>query len=294
MRGNACPDSGPGANERVVEPVTGDVLNRYWDSLSQPRPESYLTDVTVFRKSGRDSTLYRDIRATCESGWDFSSRWLKDEASLKSIHTTEILPVDLNCLLYHLEATLGKCYQLKKVMTMHEFYLEKAEIRKKLIKKYFWNNDKGFYFDYNFADNKQSGSYTLAGIFPLFLKIADSLQADKAAQVISDKFLKAGGVVTTLINTGEQWDYPNGWAPLQWITYKGLKNYGYAALADSVARNWTDLNIRVFFETGKMMEKYDVVDINRPGGGGEYPLQDGFGWTNGVASALLNNMDEEK
>ena len=93
-----------------------------------------------------------------------------------------------------------------------------------------------------------------------------------------------------MINTGEQWDYPNGWAPLQWITYKGLKNYGYAALADSVARNWTDLNIRVFFETGKMMEKYDVVDINRPGGGGEYPLQDGFGWTNGVFLKLWNEL----
>ncbi len=294
MRGIAYLDSVPDTHERVVEPETGEILNRYWDSLPQPRQESYHTDVAAFRKSGSDSTLYRDIRATCESGWDFSSRWLKDDTSLKSVHTTEILPIDLNCLIYHLELILGKCYQLKSDMNMSEYYLKKAEIRKRLINKYFWNNDKNFYFDYNFADNKQSDSYTLAGVFPLFFKIADSLQADKAAQIISDKFLKAGGVVTTLINTGEQWDYPNGWAPLQWITYQGLENYGYDALADSVARRWIDLNIRVFFETGKMMEKYDVVDISRPGGGGEYSLQDGFGWTNGVFLKLWNELNQSR
>lgn len=290
MRGITELNANLNKSERVVEPEAYEILNRYWDSLPQPRPESFYSDVVIYQKSARDCTLYRDIRATCESGWDFSSRWLKDKTSLKSVHTTEILPVDLNCLLYHLELTLGKCYQLKEAMNRSAFYLEKAEIRKKLISKYFWNNDKGFYFDYNFADKKQSDSYTLAGIFPLFFKIADEQQAGKAAQIIKEKFLKKGGVVTTLINTGEQWDYPNGWAPLQWITYKGLKNYGYDALADSAARRWIDLNIRVFSETGKMMEKYDVVDIKRPGGGGEYLLQDGFGWTNGVFLKLWNEL----
>jgi len=91
-------------------------------------------------------------------------------------------------------------------------------------------------------------------VFSLFFEIADKTQADRAAQIIKVKFLKAGGVVTTLINTGEQWDYPKGWAPLQWTTYRGLKNYGYDALADSIAHRWLDLNMKVFFETGKMME----------------------------------------
>jgi hypothetical protein len=30
-----------------------------------------------------------------------------------------------------------------------------------------------------------------------------------------------------------------------------------------------------------------VIDIGRSGGGGEYPAQDGFGWTNGVTKRLL-------
>jgi alpha,alpha-trehalase len=34
-----------------------------------------------------------------------------------------------------------------------------------------------------------------------------------------------------------------------------------------------------------------VVELT-PGGGGEYPLQDGFGWTNGVTVALLRLYPE--
>jgi len=30
-----------------------------------------------------------------------------------------------------------------------------------------------------------------------------------------------------------------------------------------------------------------ISPIERPGGGGEYPTQDGFGWTNGVTRKLM-------
>ena len=45
---------------------------------------------------------------------------------------------------------------------------------------------------------------------------------------------------------------------------------------------------RTYVETGKLLEKYDVTTL-RPGGGGEYPLQDGFGWTNGVMIAFMQS-----
>ena len=258
-------------NRRTVMLQLGDVLNRYWDSLSTPRPESYKQDVEWFRKSGRDESFYRDIRATAESGWDFSSRWMKGDISLKYIYTTEILPVDLNSLLYHLEFTLEKAYALKKDISMSDYYRQKCNARKRLINSYFWNKDKEYYFDYDFIEQTQTDAFTLAGVYPLFFKLADKKQAAHVAQTIQQKFLKSGGVVTTLVNTGEQWDYPNGWAPLQWITYLGLKNYEYDELADSIANRWLELNMKVYFATGKMMEKYDVVNIDKPGGGGEYP-----------------------
>lgn len=133
--------------------------------------------------------------------------------------------------------------------------------------------------------------YTLAGLFPLYFQMADTLQAMHVRRAIEEKFLASGGLVTTITTaTGQQWDYPNGWAPLQWIGYKACQNYGFDSLAREIARRWIALNARVFFTTGKMNEKYDVINIHRPGGGGEYPLQDGFGWTNGVFLAMWNEL----
>ena len=125
-------------------------------------------------------------------------------------------------------------------------------------------------------------------MYPFFLRVADKIKFAKAKTVLEKKFLKFGGAVTTLIETGQQWDAPNGWAPLQWIAITGLDNYGDKTTSREIAERWYALNKKVFEQTGKLMEKYDVVNPNKPGGGGEYPSQDGFGWTNGVLLALIN------
>ena len=93
--------------------------------------------------------------------------------------------------------------------------------------------------------------------------------------------------MTTTIESGQQWDYPNGWAPLQWIGIKGIEHYGNSALAKDIADRWLKVNMKVYRNTGKMMEKYNVADTTLTAGGGEYPTQDGFGWTNGVALGLM-------
>ncbi|MDP1859126.1 MAG: trehalase family glycosidase, partial [Gemmatimonadaceae bacterium] len=106
------------------------------------------------------------------------------------------------------------------------------------------------------------------------------------AAVLERDFLRPGGFVTTRIASGQQWDAPNGWPPLQWMGMEGVRRYGRADLADQARDRWLAVNRRVYQATRKMTEKYDVVDLNRPAGGGEYPTQDGFGWTNGVALRL--------
>ncbi|MFC7668149.1 trehalase family glycosidase [Hymenobacter humi] len=128
---------------------------------------------------------------------------------------------------------------------------------------------------------------TLAGVYPLAFGLATPAQAKRVATNLKANFLKPGGLVTTLAKTGQQWDAPNGWAPLQYLAVEGLRRYQQPTLADTVAHRWVRLNRRVFNQTGKLLEKYDVVDPNRPAGGGEYPLQDGFGWTNGVLLRLM-------
>jgi alpha,alpha-trehalase len=131
-------------------------------------------------------------------------------------------------------------------------------------------------------ENKQVEHFNLATVFPLFFNVASKGQAEKIALLIRKKFLFNGGLITTIYKTGQQWDAPNGWAPLQWMAYKGLKNYGFTALALEIKNNWLHNCEKVFAETGKMMEKYNVMDTAITAGGGEYPNQDGFGWTNGV------------
>ena len=128
-------------------------------------------------------------------------------------------------------------------------------------------------------------------MYPLFAGIVTQEQAERSIKFVSTHFLKPGGWVTTNQNTGQQWDAPNGWAPLQWVTITGLENYGELSLAKTIASRWFALNKKLFDSTGKLMEKYDVVNLGREGGGGEYPSQDGFGWTNGVLMALINKYN---
>ena len=107
------------------------------------------------------------------------------------------------------------------------------------------------------------------------------------AATVSRDLLKAGGIVTTPLVSGQQWDAPNGWPPLQWIGVSGLRHYAISPLADSVACRWMVSVNRVYAQSSKLVEKYDVMTTGRVGGGGEYPLQDGFGWTNGVMRKLM-------
>jgi alpha,alpha-trehalase len=167
-------------------------------------------------------------------------------------------------------------------------YESKAAIRKSSILDYFWNEEKGFFMDFDFVRKQQKDVFSLAAMFPLFFNIATSEQGEKVAATIKKDFLKAGGVISTTLTTEQQWDAPNGWAPLQWITIQGLRNYGYDDLANEIKNRWVDLNTKIYKSTGKMLEKYNVVDIDLATGGGEYPVQDGFGWTNGVLLRLLS------
>ena len=128
-------------------------------------------------------------------------------------------------------------------------------------------------------------------LYPLFVGLAAPDQARRTAASVRAHLLAPGGLVTTTRRTGQQWDAPNGWAPLQWIAVQGLSAYGERELAQEIATRWLATVARVYGETGKLLEKYDV-ETARPGGGGEYPLQDGFGWTNGVTRALIDLYPE--
>jgi alpha,alpha-trehalase len=279
---------------RIVQMPNGMLLNRYYDDKTTARPDVFMAD-----KERADDTpdrptdkLYLHLRAGAESGWDFSSRWFNDPMDIRTIHTADIVPVDLNCLLYQLEETIAEAYRLLRQPLLARKFQSAAERRAHAIQQYCWSEADNFYMDYNFHKGETTPAVTLAAVFPLYVNIATRKQAAAVAKRLEEDFLKEGGLVTTLVDTGQQWDWPNGWAPLQWVAIQGLRNYGFNALAEEIKRRWVSANLAVFASSAKMIEKYDVINPGEHGGGGEYPLQDGFGWTNGVLAALLK--EDEK
>ena len=274
------------ARHRVVLMPDGTLLNRYWDDHTTPRPEAYKEDVELAHQSSqKPEELYRHLRAAAESGWDFSSRWFSDH-SFGSIHTTDIIPVDLNCLLVHLEEMLAGAWKQAGNTSKSSMLQSRAEQRRIAITKYCWSDQNEFFFDFDFIRRKQKPHFTLAAAFPLFFGIASLPQASCVKEILRNKLLKPGGLTTTLTHTGQQWDAPNGWAPLQWIAFRGLSRYGFEEDAIQVKTRWVNINEKVYVKTGKMTEKYDVWNEQDEASGGEYPNQDGFGWTNGVYLAM--------
>ena len=271
----------------------GTLLNRYWDDRDTPRDESWREDVETAKQSSRPaSEVYRDLRAGAESGWDYSSRWLRDGHRLASIRTTQFVPIDLNAFLFKLESAIANISGLNNDRTTEAEFRQKAETRREAINRYLWDEAEGCFRDYDWH-RQQLALFSAASVVPLYVGLATHHQAVRIAAAVQTRLLTSGGLMTTEYETGEQWDKPNGWAPLQWMAIQGFKLYGNDALGDQIARSWLKTVNQYYQQHHKLIEKYHISgDASRAGGGGEYPLQDGFGWTNGVVRRLIGLYGE--
>jgi alpha,alpha-trehalase len=287
------PELRPGEDHRhLVRLCDGTLLNRYWDDRDTPREESYWEDVSTARVSDRKShDVFRDLRAAAASGWDFSSRWFGRDGGLETIRTTAILPIDLNCWLHRLESVIAELAGKAGDAAIADEFGARADARKHAIHRLMWNPREHAFFDYDWQLDRIREPLTAASVAPLFIGIADAAQAEAMAATISKRLMAGGGLGTTEVETGEQWDRPNGWAPLQWLAIEGFKRYGHVDLARDIAHRWLATVARMWRSDSKLVEKYGI-ERHRPtpdggGKGGEYPLQDGFGWSNGVTRRLL-------
>lgn len=278
----------PGSeHRRVVRLADGAFLNRYWDDRAAPRDESWREDIELAQRApDRDAPeLWRDIRAAAESGWDFSSRWLGDGRSLETIRTTRLLPIDLNALLFGLEQAIAEEAKALGDDAAAAEFIRRADARRDAINHHLWHPDAGLYADYDLDLGRARDQPTAALGFVLFTGVALVQRATDVAKAMTG-LLRAGGLLTTGGVTGQQWDAPNGWAPLHWVAIEGLRAYGQTALADAIAQRWLAMVANHYDATGQLLEKYDVEQC-RAGGGGEYGTEVGFGWTNGVTLALM-------
>ncbi|HEX6241635.1 MAG TPA: trehalase family glycosidase, partial [Polyangiales bacterium] len=162
----------------------------------------------------------------------------------------------------------------------------RAAKRRQALETLLWNEELGAFADYDLRAGRVNSVLSAAALYPLFVGACQPAQGHRVAETIRARLLRAHGVVTTETASGQQWDAPNGWAPLQWIAVRGLTAYGERATADDIARRWMAANLALYQREGRFVEKYDVESAVA-GEGGEYPTQDGFGWTNGVLRKLL-------
>ncbi|MEN9964234.1 MAG: alpha,alpha-trehalase TreF [Bacteroidota bacterium] len=302
------------ANKRVVRLKDGTYLNRYWDDLDIPRAEYYSQDVAIvencitsdlqnkkfesafaekrFSDSLR-SILYRNIRAADCSGWNLSSRWFSDGENLNSIETTEILPVDLNAMIVNMESIIIKARKIQGVKNAEAGFYKRGGFN-----AFFWNEKLNYYTDFQFKKYKKKDLITAAGMFPFCFDIEDikaqKIKMGKASIVLQKNVLKPGGIVSVARNSGQQWDAPNGSAPIQWMTVMGLDRCGQKDLAKDISLRWIKRNDMEFERTAKVLPMYNVEDLKFEAGSKNNQGLDGFGWTNGVYLAMKKKYGENK
>jgi len=345
-------------------------LNHYAVQNTQPRPESYYEDyvtannATYFNKNGQQfnateplnetqkATLYANLASGAESGWDYSSRWIANPSDavtdtyfpLRSLNTIEIIPVDLNSILYANEITIGEFYRREGNFTAARAWAGRAKNRSDAMTALLWSAEHYSYFDYNMTSSSQN-VYTLADntstplsssgappgkqitfeisqFYPFWTGAApEGIKNDPTAmrrvfarveELLKDR---EGAIAATNLQTGQQWDEPNVWPPLQYVLMKGLLNtplevndeddeqttqdYVWTQdLALDLAQRYVDSLYCTWRVTGgatenepqlpgaegngTIFEKYSDEATNARGGGGEYEVVEGFGWSNGV------------
>lgn len=226
---------------------------------------------------------FLDVLASCESGWDHSTRcddrWL------------EHLPVDLNAILYAREMDFARAADTLGLPRRAEAWRRRAAARAATMQKLLWDEDQGFFFDYDWAHEQRNPHPSLAGFYPLWAGLATPVQAERMVRDWLPRFEHPGGLVTTTEGrVGRQWAYPNGWAPLHWLVVAGLERYGHGADAMRIRQKWCATCAAVFAATGALWEKYNVVDVTVQPESGLYGSVPGFGWSNAVFADFTRHL----
>ncbi|ETN68426.1 alpha,alpha-trehalase [Necator americanus] len=281
-------------------------LYRYRVVVNSPRPESYREDIKSAEHLHEEidkQKLWGDIAAAAESGRDFSSRWFSHSGpmagKLEGTRTSEIVPVDLNAIICGNLQLMGDLYDAIGDIEGSKWCAQSADLMKQTIYQVLWNETAGCWFDYDIPNDKHLRMFSDTNFFPMFTRATHS--GFKAERVVNYLRITGvldfpGGVPSSLVASGQQWDFPNAWAPTMWILIEGLRRNDQHEVALQITEKWVRKNFNMWRASGgKMYEKYNVVSACYKiiGGGGEYDLQEGFGWTNGVLLDLLVTYGNE-
>ena len=256
-----------------------DRIREYFKEHPDAARDDYDVSRYYDRAKGRLTDLfYKGDRSMRESGFDPSNRF-----GLFNVDIIHYAPVCLNTLLFRMETEAARIEETLGNAAGAAEWRRRAEARHAAVDKYLWDAPSGLYLDYNF-ETKTRRKYEFATTFyPLWAGLASKAQAARVR--LNLKLFEApGGLLTSTRVTGNQWDAPFGWAPLQMIPADGLRRYGFGADADRVSRKFLELVTKEFEEHGTIKEKYDVQrresDVEAGIKFGYAANQIGFGWTN--------------
>lgn len=291
------------------------VLNRYSADMAAPRPESYLHDVKLAEPLSAESSkaLFHNIAATTESGWDFSGRWMnwsntggegRDEfPGLDQSITSQILPVDLNAVLFRNELVISRIYGKLGDKAQEGKYAKLAEARAEAIEALLFSKELNMWKDFNYVTNKQTTDrpFYITDICPLWYGPYKNLTHDQIAGMLESNkkilYEYPGGIPISESYTGQQWDFPNVWAPTQFLAvklhlrlHKETSDERHFKTAVEIAQKWVTTTYCGHRHYGYVFEKYNAKVVGQPGGGGEYIVQEGFGWSNGVILWMLKEL----
>ncbi|KAL5119174.1 hypothetical protein ACEQ8H_002882 [Pleosporales sp. CAS-2024a] len=313
------------------------------------------------------AALYANLASGAESGWDYSTRWIANPADainddyfpLRSLNTRKIIPVDLNSILYYNEITIAHFHKRQGNYSAARQWAARAANRSEAMSTLLWNAEHYSYFDYNLTSSSQnvysladntSTPLSLAGappgqqvtfqvsqFYPFWTGAApESIKSDPSAmrrvfaRVSELVNSRAGGIAATNLISGQQWDEPNVWPPLQYILMQGLLNIPLQVSSDNdddddeqtrqdyiwtqdlalhLAQRYLDSLYCTWRVTGgsaphvpqlanaqgngTIFEKYADESTNAAGGGGEYQVVEGFGWSNGVLIWVVDTFGEK-
>jgi len=232
--------------------------------------------------------------AEAESGWDMTPRFNRKALNY--------LPIDLNSLLYKYERDFARAALIFGDKREAAKWENTAMHRKEAVDRLMWSNLRGMYFDYNYVKERRGNIASLAGFYPMWAGMADDKQAKQMVKALR-RFEHRGGLSATdsqplnQMVPGKmptQWAYPNGWAPLHYIIVKGLQRYDYHSDAERIQRKWVKNNLDWFNQHGVFLEKYNVVQPDKPPLKGVYPSQTGFGWTNAVFESFCKDLFDDR
>jgi len=304
--------------EPHITPATG--LSRYYDLGEGPAPEVEASERDAEGRTHYDlvrayyrthevpdyevgeyydrandrltSLFYIGDRSMRESGFDPSNRF--GPFNVDIIHYN---PVCLNSLLYLMESDSAEIARILGRETDAATWESRAHERAARINELMWDRQDGLYYDYDFVHKRLRRYPYLTTFYPLWAGIATR---DQAAAVVKNlpRFESEGGLQTSTTRSGNQWDAPFGWAPLHLIAVRGMRRYGYTADADRISGKFLSMINDEYRKLGTIVEKYDVVrratntfmDVRF----GYHSNETGFGWTNAVFTALLDDLPPEK